>query len=184
QPDVSTCLRRALRHARTTSSERNTMNKFTKASIATGAGIVLLLGGGGTLAYWNAEAVTDAGEITAGTLGITSEGDGAWYETSDLVNSIDADTFLVVPGDSLTYIETFEVEATGDNLEATVSANAASIVKGEWADQLDVTVSVLDDATTPATISTVTSAYDGRIITVRVTLDFAFDGDVSDAPND
>ncbi|WP_157981699.1 alternate-type signal peptide domain-containing protein [Protaetiibacter intestinalis] len=156
------------------------MNKFTKASIATGAGIVLLLGGAGTLAYWNDSATTDAGTITAGTLTIDSNDDGAWFQSSNLDDEIDPNDFLVVPGDSLTYIESFEVGATGDNLEATVSANAASILKGEWGDQLVTTVTVLDDTTpTPAVISTVTSAYNERLITVRVVLDFAFDGDVS-----
>jgi alternate signal-mediated exported protein len=158
------------------------MNKITKASIAAGAGVILLLGGGGTLAYWNDSATTDAGEITAGTLAIDSNLDGDWFETSDLVNPIDATTFLVVPGDSLTYIETFDVEATGDNLEATVAANAASITKGTWGDQLDVTVGVEDSL--GAAISSITSANDGDTVTVTVTLDFAFDGDVTTVPDD
>src|SRR5690606_10660367 len=155
------------------------MNKFTKASIATGAGIVLLLGGAGTLAYWNDTAPTDAGTITAGTLTIDSEGDGEWYESSDLVNPIDASSFRVVPGDSLTYIESFEIGATGDNLEAEITANAASIVTGAWGDELDVSVAVEDSL--GGAITTIDSTNDGDIVTVTVTLDFAFDGDVSTA---
>ena len=156
------------------------MNKFTKASIATGVGIALLLGGAGTLAYWNDSAITDAGTITAGTLTIDSEGDGAWFETSDLNTEIDADVFLVVPGDSLTYVETFQVGATGDNLQASVSANTASIVKGTWGNELGVSVAVEDSLNAP--IATIDSTNDGDIITVSVTLNFAFDGDVSTSP--
>ena len=157
------------------------MNKLVKGSIAGAAGIILLMGGAGSLAYWNDSAITDAGTITAGTLTIDSESDGAWFETSDLLTEIDAGDFLVVPGDSLTYVETFEVGATGDNLQATISANAASIVKGTWGDELDVTV-VVEESGLP--IATIDSTNDGDIITVMVTLDFAFDGDVGTGPDD
>lgn len=160
------------------------MNKFTKASIATGTGIVLLLGGAGTLAYWNAEATTDAGSITAGTLTIASENDGEWEDiSSDSVapGVIDAGTFLVVPGDTLTYTETFEVGATGDNLVAEVEADASSIDKGAWGAALTATTA-LSIGGTPVT--EITSANDGDIVTVVVTLTFDFAGLGVDAPVD
>lgn len=153
------------------------MNKFTKASIATGAGIVLLLGGAGTLAYWNADADAAAGAITSGTLTIDTNGDGQWQDVSSDVSGNPSDitstTFLVVPGDTLEYTESFEVGATGDNLRATVSANFASIDKGTWGDQLTVTTSVLKNGTPVTSIS---SADDGADLVVKVTLAFAFNG--------
>src|SRR5690606_37678324 len=112
------------------------MNKFTKASIATGAGIVLLLGGAGTLAYWNDSATTGAGSITSGTLSIDSyAGTGAgWFDVSadnpGAPESISASTFRVVPGDTLRYVEWFTVSATGDNLTADLSINDADVLAG------------------------------------------------------
>jgi len=156
------------------------MNKITKASIAAGAGIVLLLGGAGTLAYWNDSATTDAGSITAGTLTIDSNGDGQWQDVSSDISGnptdIDADTFLVVPGDTLTYTETFEVGATGDNLKADVTINPSSITSGDWADELTVTSSTRIGG---VPVTSITSSDDGATVTVTVTLAFAFDGDVA-----
>ena len=50
------------------------MNKITKASIAAGAGVILLLGGGGTLAYWNASTTAGSASITSGTLSVAAAG--------------------------------------------------------------------------------------------------------------
>ncbi len=156
------------------------MNKFTKASIATGAGIVLLLGGAGTLAYWNDSASTGAGTITAGTLSIESEGDGEWFEASDLTTPIDPEDFLVVPGDSLVYVESFEIGATGENLEATIEADASDIDKGAWGADLTASTA-LSIAGSP--VATITDANDGDTVEVRVTLTFAFTSTVGvDAP--
>lgn len=151
------------------------MNKFTKASIATGAGIVLLLGGGGTLAYWNAEAGAGAGTINAGTLAITAGAAGTWEDQN---GSIDPSTFLVVPGDTLTFTRTFTIEATGDNLVADLSVDDAGILPQDWDDELTTTaVYSVDGGAT--SITQITDANDGQTLTVVVTLAFAFDGDVA-----
>ena len=45
-----------MRETRTTELHHpkgNEMNKLTKGAIATAAGVILLMGGAGTLAYWN-----------------------------------------------------------------------------------------------------------------------------------
>jgi alternate signal-mediated exported protein len=156
------------------------MNKFTKASIATGAGIVLLLGGAGTLAYWNDSAEVGAGSITAGTLAIDSVAAGNWYEASDLGTPIDPDTFLVVPGDSLVYIESFEVTATGDNLEASIVADASDIDTGAWGADLTASTALSIGG---AAVSSIDSDNDGATVEVRVTLSFDFDSTLgADAP--
>lgn len=157
------------------------MNKFTKASIATGAGIVLLLGGAGTLAYWNDSATTSAGSITAGTLGITSTAAGTWYDVSSVATLTDPEvqgtainpaTFHVVPGDTLVYVESFTVAATGDNLEATIAADPASIVKGTWAGDLTASTALTIGG---STVSTITQANNNATVKVFVTLAFNFD---------
>ncbi|QNO36775.1 alternate-type signal peptide domain-containing protein [Protaetiibacter sp. SSC-01] len=167
------------------------MNKFTKASIATGAGIVLLLGGAGTLAYWNDSAATDAGTITAGTLGIDAVANsGAWYDISavpattdpeaDGVLITDPAAFRAVPGDKLVYVESFTVEATGDHLEASIEADAASIDKGAWGNDLTATTALSIGG---ASVTTITDDNDGDTVKVLVTLTFAFNSAVGpDAP--
>src|SRR5690606_21937715 len=107
----------------------NTMNKFTKASIATGAGIVLLLGGAGTFAYWTDSAAVSGSSISSGTLSLGGTTTGTWKlvkgaqidaasggaESDDM--TITTSTFRMVPGDKLVYVvDGLTVNATGDNL--------------------------------------------------------------------
>ena len=47
------------------------MKKSTKGAVAAGAAAVLLLGGAGTLAFWNADGTAEGGTLTAGTLELT-----------------------------------------------------------------------------------------------------------------
>ena len=169
------------------------MNKFTKASIATGAGIILLLGGAGTLAYWNDSAAVDGGAITAGTLGIDSAGAGKWYDVSsvgaltdpetqgvDITAAVAGGTFLVVPGDKLVYVESFTVEATGEHLVASIAADAASIDKGTWGADLSASTALSIGGTT---VSSITDDNDGDTVKVLVTLAFALNSSVGvDAP--
>lgn len=84
------------------------MNKLVKGSIAGAAGIALLLGGAGTLAYWNdAVDLGTGGNIATGTLEIDSTTPGAW--TGGAIANF-------VPGDHKVYTETFTINAVGDSL--------------------------------------------------------------------
>jgi alternate signal-mediated exported protein len=155
------------------------MNKFTKASIATGAGIVLLLGGAGTLAYWNDSASVGASTITAGTLAIDSAGDGAWTANGSAVTDID--DFRVVPGDTLVYTETFTIDAVGDNLEALLAVDTSNLVASNpWGAEMVPAVVITVDGVTYTAPTTVTDDNDGDVVSVSVTLPFAFDGDTAD----
>jgi alternate signal-mediated exported protein len=89
------------------------MNKLTKSAIAGAAGIALLLGGAGSLAYWNSAATVGGTTITAGTLTITSD-PGA---TTTYTSSGDS-VALIVPGDSVTVTQPVTISATGDHLKA------------------------------------------------------------------
>jgi len=96
------------------------MNKLTKGAIATAAGVILLMGGAGTLASWNSSATAGASQaITAGSLSVTAAGAGTWKSGATTINP---STFKIVPGDTLTYTQTFNVAATGDNLLFTVTS--------------------------------------------------------------
>jgi len=91
------------------------MNKITKASIATGAAVLLLLGGGGTLAYWNAGTTAGAASITSGVLTVAPVG-------SPVVTDQDGNAItLAVPGDTITVTQDVTITATGDNLKFEVA---------------------------------------------------------------
>jgi alternate signal-mediated exported protein len=106
------------------------MNKFAKGSLAAGAGIVLLLGGAGTLAYWNSEVELSGGSINTGQLDLaTSE-----------VTAPDAPA-LWVPGDEVTYTTNLLLTAEGDNLEGEIVLDADSVdLAGEGADAITLSV--------------------------------------------
>lgn len=116
------------------------MNKLVKGSIAGAAGIILLMGGAGSLAYWNDSATagpaSGSNSITAGTLTVTAVNAGSWtkgfYNASNvLVGSVGAVANLsavkVVPGNRLVYTQQFNVVGTGDDLYFTIGSTAGAV---------------------------------------------------------
>lgn len=91
------------------------MNKMTKGALSIGVGAALLLGGGGTLAVWNAEATVAPGTIAAGDLNITA-GAGTW--TNAAGKTIDINNYKVVPGDVLTFTQALDMTLVGDQMKA------------------------------------------------------------------
>ena len=137
------------------------MNKLTKAAIAGGVGIALLLGGAGTLATWNTSTNISGGTIVAGSLTIgtpvfTSPATSFWsvkhttagaVVTKDLTLTGNAFTvtsggaaFTSSPGDQLIYTSTVPLTVTGTNLVAVLSLTSGAIAA--------VTVSPTSPATT------------------------------------
>jgi alternate signal-mediated exported protein len=112
------------------------MNKNVKASIAIAAGVVLLMGGAGSLAYWNdTQSVGAAGStITAGTLTATP-GSGSWTKsfydgTGTQVGTSAAvapGSVQIVPGNRLVYTQTFTINATGADLYFTITPTPGTI---------------------------------------------------------
>ncbi len=147
------------------------MNNLTKAAIAGAAGIALLLGGAGSLAFWNDSTGMGGASITAGTLTISSNTDGAWTNDG---NPVDLATFRAVPGDELVFTATFNVTATGDNLSATVGITGDSIVAASaggadtaLAGLLTESASFLVDG---VSTTTVVGAAGTQVVTVSVTV--------------
>ncbi|WP_167041676.1 alternate-type signal peptide domain-containing protein [Salinibacterium sp. ZJ454] len=108
------------------------MNKLVKGSIAGAAGIALLLGGAGTFATWNDNATVAAGTITSGELSLSTPV-GAWTDVTDAATPVAVATisnFRTVPGDVLQYAASFNITATGDNLEAELESNLAGLTNG------------------------------------------------------
>ena len=168
------------------------MNKLVKGSIAAATGIVLLMGGAGSLALWNDSQVVNGGTVQTGELDIALLGTGAWKDVSpDAANTtwVPA-TDKLVPGDTITYTQDVSVKASGKNIKATLAYTAGSVVVPaalygpdalpNTADDY-VTVAIGVTAVTPADSTTITgsgpytltSATDGTV-EYRVVLTIAF----------
>jgi alternate signal-mediated exported protein len=146
------------------------MNKLVKGAIAGAAGIVLLMGGAGSLAYWNDSANAGPGagsnSITAGTLTITAANAGSWtkgfYNAAGTVVTAPAavaslSAVRIVPGNRLVYTQNFNVVGTGDDLYFTISSTAGAVT-GATAGAADVALAAQINAsgTTAFSIASIT----------------------------
>ena len=171
--------------ARTTTSRSARSNRSGaawKAVAATGVGILLLGAGGATFAEWSdseSSAVDTA--ITSGTLDLAA-GQGTWTNVAgqDVTGKVSNGSYVIVPGDVLTYAETLTIDAKGDLLTATVSHNLKGL-KGD--DELvgklsaDATMS-LNGEQVEGTSATVVA--DDELQTLDVTVAIAFDETTSE----
>ena len=121
------------------------MNKMIKGSIAGATGVALLMGGFGTYALWSDSENLAANGVQSGELWVdTSTGvyDDAGTPAADDWTADD----LMVPGDVVTYTQTFEVKGTGKNLQGTIALAPGAL--GGTATGIARTVEVTsDDAT-------------------------------------
>lgn len=143
------------------------MNKLTKGALATGLGVALLVGGGGTLAVWNTSDKAEAGTIMSGNMTLTA-GAGKWTNATDPKKErpLDLTAYRVVPGDVLTFTQPVTVGLEGDLLKATL--RTTGLTSGN-ADFLEVGPPTLtkDGQRFPATLD---QSSDGEYIaTVNVT---------------
>lgn len=146
------------------------MNKTTKGAVAVGAAAVLLLGGAGSLAYWNATASVDGGQIEAGELTLTPVADtGEWTFNGTTV--ADPTAVVVVPGDQLEYTGSYTIGAEGDNLQAGVTV-AGGAAAGTLAPFLTTGLAYTIDGT--ASVATITEDDDGEVLAVDLDISFPF----------
>lgn len=157
------------------------MKKLATAAIAAAAGTALVAGGVGTFAIWNKTVPLTAQHITAGSLNLTANSDGAWKDASGA--PIDPTSYRIVPGAVLTYTQTLSVSAVGNGLKAdlTFSGLAGSNGLAPY-----VTVGPLTATASGAT--DVSTAHDGSkleftsgtsTVTASVTVSFTDTGDTS-----
>ncbi len=102
------------------------MNKLVKGAIATGAGVILLVGGGGTLATWNQGQSASMGQVVSGDLNLevnTATDKGHWTNASGI--TINAATYKAVPGDVLTYTQDLKMTLAGDRMRGRLASPAA-----------------------------------------------------------
>jgi alternate signal-mediated exported protein len=152
------------------------MNKSTKGAVAAAAAGILLVGGAGTLAYWNATGTVQGGAINSGRLALINPGPQSWE-----LNGAPADgTVVLVPGDELVFSGSYEIDAAGDNLEASVGVTGGA-ESGGLAPFVDTTV----DASIAGTpVTAITEANDGDTVDVRATIDFPFGTTADNASQD
>lgn len=167
------------------------MNKYTKGSIAAGAGLILLLGGAGTFMSWNDNEDVTGGPVTAGQLRVDAVGEATWTVNGETVSDITG--FRIVPGDTVIYTVPMTVTAEGNNLTADLSLSPAAIAPVDEGDLADETlVSVLNEsAVLELTTSTGLATPNGdgtylidagatplsETVQAQVTLAFPFDQD-------
>lgn len=136
------------------------MNKMTKGALATGLGVALLIGGGGSLAVWNTSAQANAGQIVAGDMGLTA-GAGKWTNSAgaDVTTKMTAGTYRIVPGDSLTFTQPVAVTLSGDLMKAKLTVADDSLTANR-------TFNAANYSVTPVTLKdSAGQAIDGQVLT-------------------
>jgi len=149
------------------------MKKSTKGTLAAAAGAVLLLGGTGSLAYWNASATVNGGAITTGSLTLGAGSCGAnWVYSNG--TAAGQTVVKVVPGDAITKSCTFVVGASGDHLSASLGAPSTTTYGKNpttaTSDQLTVATTYTIDRTPVATLvngDKLTSSDNGKTLTAK-----------------
>ncbi|GLB68163.1 hypothetical protein AHIS1636_26050 [Arthrobacter mangrovi] len=115
---------------------------MTKGAIATGIGVALLLGGGGTLALWSDSELSNADTIEAGNLDLLLPAKGAW--SSNLQPEItDISTYRIVPGEQLTYTQSVTPVLAGKHIKAKLTATGPGT--GTFADKTLTVTTVFKD---------------------------------------
>ncbi|MGO1695986.1 alternate-type signal peptide domain-containing protein [Arthrobacter rhombi] len=149
------------------------MNKMTKGALATGLGVALLIGGGGSLAVWNTSAQANAGTIVSGDMGLKAEA-ASWTNSAgtNVTAKVKDGTYKIVPGDSLKFTQPVEVTLTGDLLKAQLSVTDTALTGDRTFNAANYTVGAVDikDSSSKSVIGQELT-QDGRY-TASVTFDF------------
>lgn len=154
------------------------MHNYVKGALAVSAAGALLLGGAGTLAYWNDSEAVAGSQITSGRVELSPpdcDGDptGTHGWQLDDGTPFIGGTTEVVPGDTVTKVCSMTLTIEGSHVGATLamddtgalSADPGSTLEGELA--ADATFTVDSGAYAPITDPGVYAV----LATVRVTFD-------------
>ena len=155
------------------------MKKSTKGALAAAAAGTLLLGGAGSLAYWSTSANVPGADLATGHLALLDPECGDWTLDSGEVGPVAyADGDPLVPGDALTKVCTYEIDAVGNHLRATVAA-ATPTVPAPLADAF--TVDAVGLKVDGAAATEFTEQNDGDVL--EVTVKATFNSAVTDHMN-
>jgi alternate signal-mediated exported protein len=144
-----------------------------KGTAAIAVGAALLLGGGGTLANWNAEASATPGTIVSGDLNVENKVAGVWTDGlgKDITAQIDAGTYLVVPGDKLTFKQELAVTLSGNKMAAEITTDGIDETSGFLAKNVSVSEPVLTVGTAEIK-NPLTPTGSTQTVTATITFDF------------
>lgn len=146
------------------------MNKMAKGVITTGVGIVLLVGGGGTLATWNQAQSASMGKVVAGDLNLVPASAGVWTNASGTV--VNVASYKVVPGDTLSYSQPLNLTLVGDLMVAHLTVTGAFAADGFGANATvsATTLTKSDSKVVSATADLVPT--DSGVVTASTTFTF------------
>ena len=130
------------------------MNNTLKGALAGTAGIALLMGGFGSYALWSDSEDLAPSTVQSGELSIdTAPGSYDDARTTQVANDWAADAKMV-PGDVITYTQTFTVTGSGKNLKGTIALAPAAMSPNSFGSGLTRTVEVTDTSSNTALSST------------------------------
>ena len=165
------------------------MNKMIKASLAGTAGVALLTGGLGTYATWTDAAGVEGHDIQSGVLDITA-GAVVWDDESTTSANDWTTSDLLVPGDTVSRTQTFNVTGTGRNLEGAITLTSGAVDKGTFGEGLlGVEVDVISqdaeiiESTEVPNSFAFTAPFDTGTLTAVVTYTFAEGATAQQAQN-
>lgn len=155
----------------TTADRKGTL----KGTVAVAAGLVVLLGGAGSFALWNAHG--GLGDTESSTGHLTADFDATtWKDVTPghEKDSVDISSFRLVPGDVLKGTTQITVDAVGDNLVVRPEITGAD--GGPITQNLPADVTI-DATLTDAEGQPVTELSEGTsTLTANVTLSYDVDG--------
>jgi alternate signal-mediated exported protein len=142
-----------------------------KGSAAIALGAALLLGGGGTLANWNAAATQTPGTIIAGDLNVVnSTSAGVWKDRAG--TTIDISAYKVVPGDKLTYTQDLTVTLKGDKMAADIATTGITATNGFTPANVSVSAPALTVGTAAVVNPLKPAAGSAQTVTATITFEF------------
>ena len=147
------------------------MNRSTKGALAAGVAVVLLTGGAGTLAYWNATETVTGTPISSGELKLgTPACGGGWKLDGNVVFT----NQLIVPGDVLSKVCTIDLIARGEHIGADLGiGTAAFAAPNALTTQLAPSAAFTVGG---ATRNHITDADDTGTAEITATISVVFDG--------
>jgi alternate signal-mediated exported protein len=153
------------------------MNKTVKGSLAGAAGVALLMGGFGSYALWSDSEDLGANGVSSGVLTIDTSA-GSYDDANTAAAGDWTASDKMVPGDKVTYTQTFSVAGTGKNLKGSIAlANPGST--NTFSSNMVRTVKITSSNGTIVPVSgsdtsfTFASPFNTATLTAVVTYDFS-----------
>ena len=145
---------------------------LVKGTAAIAVGAALLLGGGGTLANWNASAAATPGTIVAGDLNVENLVAGKWTDRNGQPIPNIAN-YTVVPGDKLTFTQDLKVTLHGNKMAAKIETSGVNNPTNGFTGT-NVTVSpVTLKAGAADVVNPLVASADAQTVTASVTIEFS-----------